>query len=75
MIAKYAMLASMQPDKPLIGAAEAADILGVSKDTLIRMVASGEVPLVQKLDGPKGAYIFKRAEVERVAAKAEAAAS
>jgi excisionase family DNA binding protein len=63
------MLATMHPDKPLIGAAEAAEILGVSKDTLIRMIARGEVPMVQKLDGVKGAYIFERAEVERVAAE------
>lgn len=63
------MLATMQPDKPLIGAAEAAEMLGVSKDTLVRMVARGEVPMVQKLDGVKGAYIFERGEIERVAAE------
>jgi excisionase family DNA binding protein len=68
------MLANMQPDKPLIGAAEAAEMLGVSKDTLVRMVARGDVPMVQKLDGQKGAYIFERAEIERLANEQAAAA-
>lgn len=64
------MLAVMEPSsKPLIGTPEAADILGVSSDTLIRMVARGDVPMVQKLDGARGAYVFERAEVERVAAE------
>jgi predicted site-specific integrase-resolvase len=65
----------MQPDKPLIGTAEATEILGVSWDTLIRMVAKGEVRMVQKIDGPKGAYIFERAEVERAKAAGQAKAA
>lgn len=75
MISISEMLSNMQPDKPLIGAAEAATILGVSKDTLVRMVARGDVPMVQKLDGVKGAYVFDRADVERVKAALDKAAA
>lgn len=71
------MLSTMQTtDEPLIGATEACEVLGVSKDTLIRMIARGEITPVHKLPGPTGAYLLNRAEVERLtAAKAEAAAT
>lgn len=63
------MLASMQIiGEALIGATEAAEVLGVSKDTLIRMAARGEIRPVHKLPGPNGAYLFERADVERLAA-------
>lgn len=78
------MLASMQPtDESLIGATEACDMLLISKDTLIRMIARGEIKPVHKLPGPTGAYLLNRAEIEHLAraklaavqAEAEAAAS
>jgi len=75
-IAIYAMLASMQTTgEALIGATEARVILGVSKDTLIRMIARGELTAVHKLPAPNGAYLLDRAEVLKLAAEREAAAS
>ena len=59
----------MQNDENLIGATEAAETLGVSKDTLIRMIARGELTAVHKLPGPNGAYLLGRTEVEGLAAE------
>lgn len=68
------MLASMQTtDKDLVGATEATEILGVGKDTLIRMIARGVITPRQKLPGPNGAWLFTRAEVQRVAAERDKA--
>ncbi|HEY5985125.1 MAG TPA: helix-turn-helix domain-containing protein [Streptosporangiaceae bacterium] len=55
-----------------MGAAEAAETLGVSKDTLMRMIARGELRRVQKLPGPNGAWLLNRAEVEQMAEQAKA---
>ena len=51
----------------MIGAAEAASILGVSRATLLRWAGS-EAPTLagQKLPGETGAYIFDRADVEQL---------
>lgn len=74
-IANYAMLANMPTtDEAMIGATEAAGHLRVSKDTLIRMIARGELTPVHKLPGDNGAYLFSRADVERLA-EAKAATS
>lgn len=68
------MLASMQTTgEDLIGATEAREILGVSKDTLIRMIARGELTARHKLPGPNGAYLLSRAEVTSLAADREQA--
>jgi hypothetical protein len=71
------MLAGMpQPPGTTIGTSEARALLGVSKDTLIRMAARGEITPLHKFPGPNGAYVFDRAEVEKVAAeRSEKAAS
>jgi len=53
-------------DERPIGTREAMEILGVSKDTLIRMIARGDVT-ADKLPGSNGAYLFDRADVERLA--------
>ena len=58
----------------LIGSAEACEILGFSLATLTRRVKSGAIDAV-KLPGVTGAYVFTRAEVERVAAEQVKAAS
>lgn len=71
-IAKYAMLASMANSTDIIGTTEAMQILGTSRDTLIRMIARGEVKYFAKLGGPNGAYLYERTEIERV--KSELAA-
>lgn len=59
--------------EPLMGTTEATEELGVSKDTLIRMVARGEITPAHKLPGPNGAYLFRRADIGRLAAERQAA--
>lgn len=51
----------------LIGSAEAARLLGKSPRTIHRLVQSGELrPVVIAPGGFKGAYLFSRADVERL---------
>jgi predicted site-specific integrase-resolvase len=51
----------------LIGSAEACSILGdIDRGTLVRWIAAGKIAYVTKLPGGTGAYVFDRAEVERV---------
>lgn len=64
----------MQNDA-LITPAQAGVILGKSSSTIRRMAESGELPYVQKLDGPNGPYLFRRAVVERAAAEQAKAAA
>jgi excisionase family DNA binding protein len=54
----------MQTDA-LITAAAAALILGVSSSTVRRLAESGDLPFVQKLPGPNGAYLFDEAVVRQ----------
>ena len=55
----------------LIGSAEAAAILGVTIKTVTRWVARGTLVAAFKLAGPRGAYIFNRADVEAVRSAAK----
>jgi len=57
------------PHKPqLIGSLDAADTLGIDRSTLIRWVAAGKLtPAVRVSDTATGAWMFKRADVERLA--------
>lgn len=62
------------PDDELIGTADAAAILGVTLPTIKRLALRGDAlqPAV-KMRGKTGAYLFRRADVERLAAaRAEA---
>ena len=59
----------------LIGTSEAMEILGVSRDTVIRMVTRGVLPYESKLPGSNGAWLFRRSIVELVATQGKAAAS
>lgn len=57
----------------LIGTAEAAQLLGKSHRTIHRLVKSGALtPALTAPGGPKGSFLFARADVERLA-KADAA--
>jgi excisionase family DNA binding protein len=47
----------------LIGAAEAAEILGLQRSTLTRWIHRGAIKPLAKLDGGRGAYVFDRAEI------------
>lgn len=62
------------PDE-LLTSPQAGAILNRSARTVQRLADSGDLPVAQKLPGPNGAYLFRRADVERMAAPAEAAAS
>ena len=58
----------------LIGSAEACTILGdIDRGTLVRWIAAGKIAYVTKLPGETGAYVFDRAEVERMAAEQDKA--
>lgn len=53
----------------LIGSTEVARILGIDKATLTRWVAAGEVPVALKLPHKNGARLFRRRDIERLAAR------
>lgn len=42
----------------LLTTAQTADRLGISVPTVNRWAAGGRLPFVQKLEGPRGAYLF-----------------
>jgi predicted site-specific integrase-resolvase len=52
----------------LLGSAEVCERIGIDRSTLIRWIQLGRIAYVQKIPGPKGAYLFDRVEVERARA-------
>lgn len=69
------MLRVMHNQEPFVGAAEACQILEVHAATLGRWVKSGTITPAHKLPGKNGAYLFNRADVEKLAhERAEASA-
>ena len=74
-IAKYAMVASMTTHAIIpMGAKEACDLLDVSRDTLIRMIARRVIKRAHKLDGDNGAWVLDRPEIEQLAREKAGAA-
>lgn len=65
----------MQDHDELIGTSDACRILDIHPATLGRWVASGKLTAASKLPKKNGAYVFSRAEVERVAAEQVKAAA
>lgn len=57
----------MTDAQTLIATREVANRLGVTVATVSRMVKRGDLPAVQKLPGRTGAYLFDRAEIEKLA--------
>lgn len=57
----------------LITATEAGRLLDKSARTVSRLAEAGQLPFVQKLAGPRGAYLFRRTEIEKLAAAQGAA--
>ena len=47
-----------------IGAKEVAKILGIDRRQILRMVKAGGIPVLGKLDGDTGAYLFDRSDIE-----------
>lgn len=73
LVARYAMLSVMATRAIIpMGAAEAEELLGVSRDKLIRMATDGRIKKAVKLAGDNGQWVFDRAEIERMAAEAMA---
>jgi predicted DNA-binding transcriptional regulator AlpA len=58
----------MPKTAPLIGSAQAAKILKVSRATFNRWVAAGEVPVAVEMDGLTGARLFDADVIEALAA-------
>ena len=56
------------PDAELISTKEASSILGESIKNTLRRVEAEQLTPVKKLPGLRGAYIFDRAEVEKLSA-------
>lgn len=57
----------------LIGSAEACKMLGITRATLSRRVASGRMTAVMQMPGPNGAFVFRRDHIEALANKRGAA--
>ena len=55
----------------LIGSAEACEMLGIDRATLVRRIAAGKIKALTKMPGARGPYVFELAEIER--ARTEAA--
>lgn len=53
----------------VIGSSEATQILNVDKSTLSRWVASGLISPLKQFPGRTGAMVFRRADVEKLAAE------
>lgn len=71
VIANSAMLSNMTTEAIVpMGAAEAEERLGVSRDTLIRWATTtGKIKKAVKLTGENGQWVFDRDEIEQLAAQ------
>jgi predicted site-specific integrase-resolvase len=53
------------PTSPdLIGSRDVCTLLGIDRSTLSRRVALGKITPAVRLPGPRGAFLFHRADVE-----------
>lgn len=50
-----------------MSSSDAADALGIDRSTLALWARDGKIVPLMKLSGIRGAYIFARADVERIA--------
>ncbi len=50
----------------LLTSTQAGVVIGKSGRTVLRKMQSGEIEPVTRLPGTKGAFLFKRADVERL---------
>ena len=49
-----------------ITAREVAKILGIGRRQVLRLIESGNIPTLGKLDGGTGAYLFDRFAIENL---------
>lgn len=68
------VMPTTDPDE-LLTAPQAGVLLKCSYRTAIRLMEQGLLPRAHKLPGPNGAYLFKRSDVEKLAAQRTEAAS
>lgn len=61
------------PDE-LIISSQVGAILEKSPRTIARLAEQGVIPYASKLPGPNGAYLFRRGQIEELAAKRAAEA-
>lgn len=59
----------------LMTAVETAELLGINRKTVLRMVQRGELTPATKGTGIRGAYFFDRSEVQKLLADSAAVAS
>lgn len=59
----------------LLGAAEVCTTLRISRNTLMRRIDEGVVPVVGKLPGKHGAFVFRASDIEALATTGTAAVS
>lgn len=55
-------------EAPVIGTVEAAALLGLSVAYVKRLALAGDLPVLSKLPGASGAWLFDRAAILEVAA-------
>lgn len=61
------------PNDALLTSTEVGVLLGKSARTVQRMADAGQLTPAQKLPGPNGAYLFRRADVEALTVPQDAA--
>ena len=63
------MLHRMPTPSPFVGSAETCQLLEIHPATLLRWIKADKIMPVHKLPGDNGAYLFHRADVEKLAAE------
>ncbi len=64
----------MPPEHDLISTVKTAQILEVDRSTITRLVSAGKIaPVMRVSDGPTGAMLFSRTEIEAFALSLQAA--
>jgi predicted site-specific integrase-resolvase len=62
------------PTADLIGSAEACQILGIDRSSLVRLAQLGRLATAMKLPGANGARLYRREDVEALAVQRRASA-
>lgn len=57
------------PDEVIMGAAEAAKVLGVDRTTVLRWARSGRLTFLRKMAGRRGDFLFDGNLIRRTAAE------
>lgn len=62
------MTQATEPEQPdLIGSVDACDLLHIDRSTLSRWVALGKLTPAMRLPGARGAFLFRRDDIEAMA--------